>query len=84
MTKNARLPKISIQVKFRGEMLAPLCSDDSIQNILILPWLLTFGTKAKLEEFVSEHKGAHISHPNCNRMLIFGESAFFVMPFTNI
>ena len=29
----------------------------------------------------SEHKGANISQPNCNKMLIFGKRVFFVMFF---
>ena len=42
MTKNARLPKISILVKFGGKILAPLCSDDSIQTLLILPCMVHY------------------------------------------
>ena len=30
---------------------------------------------------VLEHKSANISPPNCNRMLIFGKQAFFVILF---
>ena len=34
--KNAFLPKISILLQFGGEICALLCSDDSIQILLIL------------------------------------------------
>ena len=30
------------------------------------------------------HNRANISPPNCNKMLIFGKKAFFIMLFTNI
>ena len=56
MMKNAYLPKISILLQFGGEILALLCPDDSIQILLILSQFLTFGTKTKLEGFVSSHR----------------------------
>ena len=52
MSKNARLPEISIFLQFGDEILALLCSDNSIRTFLILPVFLTLGTEAKLERFV--------------------------------
>ena len=37
MMKTVCLPKIGTLLQFGGEILAILCSDDSIQNLLILP-----------------------------------------------
>ena len=67
--------------------MAPLCSDDSIKALVILPLLETLGTEAKLERVCMEsleHKSVSISLPNCNTMLIFGKWAFSVMVFPNI
>ena len=65
MTKNACLPKISVLLQFGGEILALLCSDDSIQTLVILPQFLTLGTEVKLEGFVLSHQSVKvpISHP---------------------
>ena len=52
MMKNASLPKISILLQFRREILALLCLDDSIQILLILSQFLKFVPETKLEGFV--------------------------------
>ena len=41
--KNAPLLTMSILLQFGGVILAPLCSDDSIQTLLILPQFQMFG-----------------------------------------
>ena len=53
MMKNAYWPKMTVLLQFGGGILALLCPDDSIQILLILSQFLTFGTKTKLEGFVS-------------------------------
>ena len=57
MMKNAYLPKISTLLQFGGEILALLCSDDSIQIVLILSQFLTLGTETRLEGSVWSHGG---------------------------
>ena len=37
ITKNARLPKISVLLQFGGEIFALFCSNDSIQTLLNFP-----------------------------------------------
>ena len=41
--QKAYLPKTSISGQMVSEILAQLCSDDSIQILLNLTWLLTYG-----------------------------------------
>ena len=57
MMKNVFFPKISVFFQFGGEILALLCPGDSIQILLIFSQFLTFGTEAKLEEFLWSHQG---------------------------
>ena len=57
MMKNAYLPKISILLQFRGEILALLCPVDSIQILLILSEFQMLRTETKLEGFVWSHQG---------------------------
>ena len=69
MMKNAYLPKISILLQLVGKILALLCSNDSIQILLILSQFLTLDTETKLEGFVWSHHGI----TDCNKMLTFGK-----------
>ena len=68
MMKNAYSPKISILLQFGVETLVlniMVCSEDSIQILLILPQFQMFGTEAKLEGFVwcNQSMTVPISHP---------------------
>ena len=65
MMKNAHLPKISVLLQLGGEILALLCSVDSIQTLLILPQFLTLGTEDKKKGFVLSHQSIKVSifHP---------------------
>ena len=85
--KNTFLPKILIL--YCNPKL--LCSDEPIQILVILSQFQTFRSKTKLEGFVWSHWGIKvpiiiiiISLPNCNRMLIFGKYALFILLFPNI
>ena len=79
MTKNACLPKISILLQFGGEILALLCSDDSIQTLVILPWFLTLGTEVKLEGFVLSHQSVKVPifHPKLQQDADFWQESIF-------
>ena len=70
MMKNAYLPKISFLLQFGAKILALLCSDDSIQILLILP---QFRKIRRICMQSSGHNIANTSPPNCNKMLIFGK-----------
>ena len=58
--KNAPLSKISLLVQFGGQVYAPVCSDDSVQVLLKLAWIVTMTITPSLSPF-------------CTNRLIFGK-----------
>ena len=54
--QEALLPKTSIVGQIVSEILAQLYSDDSIQILLNLTWVVTFRPKSSLEGFVWSHQ----------------------------
>ena len=54
--QEAYLPKTSILGQIVSEILAQLCSDDSIQILLNVTQFITLGTESNLEGFVSGHR----------------------------
>ena len=69
--QKAYLPKISIPGKIVLEILAQLCSDDSIHTFLTLTQFITVGTASNLEEFVWSHQSK--TGLICPTMLLFGK-----------
>ena len=70
------MPKTSVVRQVVGEILASLCSDDSIQT-----------TQAKFRRICvesSEHNWANILEKICPEMLIFRKYASWMLSFQNI
>ena len=72
----------------RYTVLVLLCSDEPIQILVILSPFQTFRTETKIIRRICmkslKYKSPYISLPNCNKMLIFGKLAFFIMLFPDI
>ena len=47
--ENMHLLKLSLLVQIGGEILAPLCSDDSVKILVKLDWIVTFATRATIQ-----------------------------------
>ena len=43
------LLKLSLLVQIGGEILAPLCSDDSVKILVKLDWIVTFAIRATIQ-----------------------------------
>ena len=54
--QEAYLPKTSIWGQIVSEILAQLCSDDSIQILLHLTWVLTFRPKTNMRLLAGNNK----------------------------
>ena len=70
--QEAFLPKTSISGQIVSEILAQLCSDDSIQILLNLTWVLTFTPRSNMRLLAVNNKSNKTNSEQ--RILYFSQS----------
>ena len=89
--ENMHLLELSLLVQIGGEILAPLCSDDSVNILLKLDWIVTFAIRATIQANCqricmesSEHKCVCNLLTNLHQQTDCWKEGFFTLLFLSM